>query len=265
MSSENNGKLKRGMGNAAHIIAKVGLSTVPIVGSAASELFSAIIAPPISKRREKWIEMIAQGLKELEKQIQGFKLENLSENEAFVTMLLNATQSALLTHQREKLEALRNVVLNSAIPSQHEEAIHSIFLHFVDSLTPWHLKILSIFGDPPEFEEFEKLSHELKRLFYAYPHFHLSSVPNDITGAFDEFNGREDLINRMIQDLASRDLLDLAAMDTSHHMATQAGIPSARITDFGKQFLDFIRSPLGTDIKERKNVKEKSEEPKSKC
>lgn len=40
---------------------KILLSAIPGIGGSAAELFSSIIVPPISKRRDEWIESIAEG------------------------------------------------------------------------------------------------------------------------------------------------------------------------------------------------------------
>lgn len=69
--------LKISGGDVAHTIMKVGISAIPFIGGPANELFSAIITPPLSKRRDAWINSIATGLRELEVKIDGFSLEGL--------------------------------------------------------------------------------------------------------------------------------------------------------------------------------------------
>jgi len=80
-------------------------------------------------------------------------LESLGENAAFVTTALQATQIALRTHQEEKLEALRNAVVNSASDRSLDDDTRSIFLTFVDAFTPTHLRILKYFQDRGSLEE----------------------------------------------------------------------------------------------------------------
>ena len=43
----------------AHKAGKVILSLIPGIGGAAAEIFSTIIIPPLSKRRDEWIKCIA--------------------------------------------------------------------------------------------------------------------------------------------------------------------------------------------------------------
>jgi hypothetical protein len=47
--------------------------------------------------------------------------ERLATNEAFVTVTMQASQGAIRNHQQAKLEALRNAVLNSALPNPPQE------------------------------------------------------------------------------------------------------------------------------------------------
>ena len=58
---------------------------------------------------------------------------------------LRASQAALKTHHTEKLEALRNAVLNAAAGSGPSEDLQTAFLSFVDSFTPAHIHVLCFF------------------------------------------------------------------------------------------------------------------------
>src|SRR4030042_1026429 len=129
-------KLKKTSGDITHAVAKAGISGIPIIGGPAAEIFSLIIVPPLSKRRDRWIESIAEDLKKLEEKVSGFKIEELSENDAFITAVTHSSQVAIRNHHDEKFEALRNAVLNAALPNAPEEDLQLMFLEFVDTLTP---------------------------------------------------------------------------------------------------------------------------------
>jgi hypothetical protein len=53
------------------------------------------------------------------------------------------------THQEEKLAALRNAVLNSALPGAPDADMQAILLGLVDRLTSSHLRFLTMWDDPP--------------------------------------------------------------------------------------------------------------------
>ena len=78
-------------GDAAHTIAKAGLSAIPVIGGPAAELFSTVIIPPLTRRREAWLQSLADGLEALEKKVDGFSVQSLANNEEFVTMVVEAS------------------------------------------------------------------------------------------------------------------------------------------------------------------------------
>lgn len=93
---------------------KGAVAAIPLGGVLAEEL-GIVLVPPLARRRDEWWEHLARRLRELEETVAGFHLEDLSQNEQFVSATLQATQAALRTHQEEKLQALRNAVLNTAL------------------------------------------------------------------------------------------------------------------------------------------------------
>ncbi|NER07865.1 MAG: hypothetical protein F6K17_37605, partial [Okeania sp. SIO3C4] len=46
--------------------------------------------------------------------------------------------------QQEKLEALRNAILNSAIPNSLKDDIQAIFLKWIDEFTVSHIRLLKM-------------------------------------------------------------------------------------------------------------------------
>jgi hypothetical protein len=141
---------KATVGDAAHTIAKAGISAIPVIGGPATELFSTVIIPPLTKRREAWLQSLADGLDALEKKVDGFSVQSLANNEEFVTMVMEASHIAVRNHSQEKLEALRNAVLNSAVKSP-DEYFQGLLLQFIAIATPWHFRVLAFYRDPESF------------------------------------------------------------------------------------------------------------------
>jgi hypothetical protein len=121
MATENTTLPQAGVGDWGHTTAKAVLSAIPIAGGPLSEFFSALLVPPLTKRREEWLQSIADRLKALEGKVEGFSIEALKDNEMFVTVFMHATQIAIRNHQREKIEALRNAVINVALGRAPDE------------------------------------------------------------------------------------------------------------------------------------------------
>jgi len=230
--SDTRGKPKRGAGDIAHTVARAGLSAIPVIGGSAAEIFSAIIVPPLSKRRDEWIESIARGLKAIEEKVDDFNIEALSQNGMFITTAMHASQAAIRNHQKEKLEALRNAVLNAALPNAPEEDIQLMFLDFVDTLTAWHLRILKFFDNPQKWGRENGI---------AYPKWTMGSPSTVLEHTFSELRERRDFYDQIVKDLFVR---GLANTDSLHTTMTSQGMFASRSTAMGKQFIDFITSPI---------------------
>ncbi len=224
-------KLKPTKGDAAHAFVRGALSTVPLVGGPAVELFSALVTPPLAGRRDQWVKEIAQALKELQGKVDGLTLENLSDKEQFISTLLHATQIALRTHHREKLKALRNAVLNAALPDSPDDVTQQLFLNQIDDLTPWHLKLLAYYDNPAAWATKQRIS------FPDHP------VPNPnqyiFVQLFPEFTDRSYLFEQLCHDLEARGLTD-------RENAWQSAQKSFT-SRMGKDLLKFISDPISEE------------------
>jgi hypothetical protein len=96
-----------------------------VVGAAAAELLGLVVTPALARRLRAWQEQVGEGLRALERDL-GVVIEHLGSNDAFIDVALQATQAALRTSQREKLEALRDAVMNSALPEPPGESVHAV-------------------------------------------------------------------------------------------------------------------------------------------
>jgi hypothetical protein len=213
---------KRSKGDIAHSVAKAALGSIPVAGNAAAEFFQLLVTPPLERRRDEWISEIDARLKKLE--TEGITLSSLQANKQFISTLLQATQMALRTHQQEKLEALRNAVVNSARPGA-EESEQQMFLNFVDIFTGWHIQILRLFRTPPTVST-----------ILSGP---LSAV---IERQFPELRGRRDFYDQVWRDLFFRGLVNTEELQV---MMTAHGLTQQRTTPLGNRFLDFIGARRG--------------------
>jgi hypothetical protein len=217
--------------DAAHLIIKAGLSAVPFVGGPLAEFFAAIINPPLQKRREKWVESIAEGLQMLQEKMENFKLESLSQNEAFITTAMHASNIAIRNHQEEKLEALRNAVLNSALPNAPEDDLQAMFLGFIDDFSPGHLRILKLFDDPRGW--FKVNNVKPPEVSMGAPRILVSVAYPDL---------QRDFYDQFVTDLYAR---GLSGLDSSglHTMTNADSVFTPRTTTLGQAFLKFISKP----------------------
>lgn len=227
---------------------------VPLVGAPLAEFVNAAFASPISKRRDEWLIYLAEGLKETKTRIDSFDLDDLTNNEQFVSATLQATQIAIRNHQQEKLDALRNALLNVAIVNAPNADQQQILLNYVDQLTAAHLKILKFLSGPIEWVE----KHQ--------PTLPLEDTPQlyqVLAFIVPEMNADTDLFALVITDLYNRGLIT-----TSLGGAFQVGIRPRRedryglrdahdpyqhmSSPLGDNFLRFISSPFPDDEKRKK-------------
>lgn len=220
-------------GDYAYALAKAGISKVPIVGAPIAEILPLIIAPPMERRRTEWLKNIGERLKLLEEKVAGFRLEDLQSNETFVTTATHASQVAIRNHQKEKLDALQNAVLNAALPNAPEEDLQLMFLDFVDSFTPWHLAILKFFDNPKEWGQQHAVT--------LGEHYYTGSPSHILEEAFPDLKGKREYYDLFVKDLFSHGLM---STDSLHMTMTESGMFASRTTAMGKQFLTFISSPL---------------------
>src|SRR5688572_21693304 len=125
-------------GDRLYALLRAALSAIPVAGGPATELLGAIVAPPLERRRQRWMVQMAEGLAMLAEEHRRV-FDDLGSNEAFISAFVQASQAAIRAHQEEKLTSLRNAVLNSALGSEMEDDLHLTFIRFLDELTPSHL------------------------------------------------------------------------------------------------------------------------------
>jgi hypothetical protein len=229
---------KKGPGDAAHAVVSAGLGSIPVAGAAASELFKWLVTPSLDKRRDEWMEAVAENLRKHEKRIGG--LERLQKDHQFQDALIQASRIALGTSREEKREALRNAVINSALPNPPEILIQEVFLSFIETMSVWHLKFLKLAQDPQA--PFRKPGMPnpgviMNAIDQSSPVGNINSL---IETVFQDLRGRNEIYRYVWTDLVEKGLIrrvDMGAIG----MSTM----EKKTTPFGDQFLTFIETPVG--------------------
>ncbi|HPD74796.1 MAG TPA: hypothetical protein PKZ65_01915 [Methanoregulaceae archaeon] len=210
---------------AMRVVAK----SVPVAGQAIAEILS-FAETPLSIRKQHWFESIAARLTELEGEVRDFKIASLSNNPTFMSSFLTASAIAIKTHQQEKLDALRNAVINAALTTSPDEDLQLIFLNLIDTFTQWHIRILKFYQNP-------------KRWFKEHnqdPVYRGNSAQS-LVGAFPDLRSNQILYEQIVTDLNIRGLLSLDKTLLQAGM-TEYGLDQSRTTEMGNEFLQFIAS-----------------------
>lgn len=204
-----------------HAVVKAGISALPVVGGPASELFQLLVSPPLEQRRNEWMEEVGAKLQELEKG--GLDLAGLQENEQFITAVMKASSAAVRTHQREKLNALRNAIANIATGRSPDDTELDIILRFLDDLTEMHFRLIEFARspNPPNWRNTGALASLLEE-----------KIP--------PLSGRRDLYDLLWKDLYSRGLVNVESL---HGKMTGNGLSQSRTTSLGDSLLRLICDP----------------------
>lgn len=218
----------------AVVVAKAAVSLIPFAGGPAAEVLGAILQPIIERRKTAWLESIVQRLDDLSKQFADLTPERLAQNEAFTTAFLHASQIAMRTHQKEKLDALRNAVLSVALGTAPDESVQLMLLDALDALTSWHLLLLDCVADPVDWAE---------RRQYPLAPGHTPD-PSAIFGAY--YRDALPIVGfdaQLLQDLYNRGLAANSVNPRGQLFPQSAESVIPHITSLGKQFLSFVTAP----------------------
>jgi hypothetical protein len=219
---------KKSAADVAYGVTRAAVSAVPWVGSPSAELIGVIFGPPLERRREEWMEKLAGAVREVQEKLPELTPEKLSSDPAFISVAMRATEIAIRTHEQEKLEALRNAIVNSQLPESIDETIQQIFLNNIDVLTAWHLKLLVFFDDPPDWTRVNKIQ---------VPNLNMGSPAQILEHAMHDLAGKRDFYNRLVEDLVQRGLMPGGGI---HTMMTGSGTLAPRTTPWAKLFVKFI-------------------------
>ena len=212
-------------------VAETALGSVPVVGAALAVTFVTALGWRLEERREKWFTGLAQGVEELRQRIEGLSLESLVGNDLFTDAVVMATRTVEHTHQAEKIEALHNAVLNSVAPDAPDADTQAVMLTLVDRFTPSHLRLVTLWDDPPAWFT----SHGLPVPEAGM----ITSRTMTVEEGLPEMRGRKDFYLLIADELSAAGML--TAKLTGN--VQPPSLMSRLTTDWGRRFVRFI-SPV---------------------
>lgn len=226
--------LKFSKGDAAVAVTKATVSLIPILGGPAADLFDAVTAPMLSKRRDAWMVMFAEAINELH--ANKFDIDKLIHDEKFITIVTYASQVAIRNHQKEKLEALKNVVLNSVIYNHILiDDLELILLNLVDSFTPSHIKVLTLIKENKPEELQKKILKTLNNVRSINGNYDFNQVLIEI------YPELKNTLTFVIDDLKSKNFI--LGVWKDGYVITRSGYLRISLSEYGERFLDFITAP----------------------
>jgi hypothetical protein len=212
-------------------VVEAGLGSVPLAGNALAVTFVAAVTWRLNKRREEWFTELAEGVDELRQRVDGLNLEDLADNDLFVDAVVSATRTIEHTHQAEKIEALRNAVLNSVAPDAPDADTQAIILNLVDQFTPSHLRLVTLWDDPPAWFASQGIPQPQAGM--------VTSRTVTVEAGLPEMRGRQAFYLLVAGELASSGMLNASLTGN----VQPPSLMSRLTTDFGRQFVRFISPP----------------------
>jgi hypothetical protein len=216
-------------------VAEAALGSIPVFGNALAVTFVTAIGWRLEERREKWFTELAEGVEELRRRLDGLDLEALAGNDLFIDAVVTATRTVGHTHQAEKIEALRNAVLNSVASDAPDADTQAIILDLIDRFTPSHLRMVTLWDDPPAW--FASHGIPLPQAGFA------TSRTVTVEAGLPEMQGRKDFYMLIASELGSSGMLNASLSG----MVQPPSLMSRLTTDFGRQFVRFITRPAGAE------------------
>jgi hypothetical protein len=191
---------------------------IPVLGSFAQEMLQGVIADPAMRRRDEAIRDILERIQHLE-----IAIEELKKNTNFQTSFIQASQIVLRTADQEKIDYLKNAVVNSALAEDLSDTIRHIFMQRLDTLTTLHIRLLTFLDDPSK---------------YPAPQGLISGgLMNVIEATFPALRGQQDLTKTILNELEQ---MGFASGTNPNVTMTGSGLTARRTTNLGHSFLEFI-------------------------
>ena len=122
-------------------------------------------------------------------------------------------------------------MLNSARPGAPDDDLQLMFLDFVDTFTPWHLRVLCYLDNPKAWLE----EHGIR-----YQHISVGAVSSFLELAFPELASRRSFYVQLARDLHTRGLVSVENLNVT---GTADGMVAPRSTEMGRVFLKFVSEP----------------------
>jgi len=203
------------------------LASLPI-GASIGSLLKDYIPSAKFKRIEDFAKQLGEDLKRLSDKID----QDYITRDEFAYMFEQAFRGVSQNYHKDKIEAFRGVLLNSAIRQDIKQEEKEFYLSLVNSLSVLHIRILKFLADPRSYVQEQKMD------------------PNSLQGGFsDIFRKLMPEMDLSILESSFGDLFQLGFINTDksifHTMTAASGLQLVgdRVSNLGKKFIEFCKSP----------------------
>lgn len=211
---------------------EVAASLVPFAGGVLSLKYAHAFRQADERRAAVWQGQVTETLNALETRVDGLSVDALFENDQFVDALATATRIAEKAASKIKRAALQNALFNIGAGTTLDVDKRTIYLRYVDELTPSHMTLLRFLDGPVEY-----LAHHA----VAWPNVMMGGLMSVVEVAFPGWAADEPFLSTLAGDLESRGLVDSPGFKT---VMTGDGLKAQRTKAKGREFMEFVSGPF---------------------
>ncbi len=205
---------------------KAALAGVPFVGGSAAEIVGYGLTWHREKRHRELFEAVLDDLERLHVRVE-------SLDDSFYAVASHAAQLATLTNEQEKLDAYRNIIVNSALPTSPDEEMRELFLTLVASLTGRHIRLLDAFINSPKYGIPVVNSADFHTIGGTY-----KAISDHVPG-FE----RRDILEKSVNDLINQRLVYYQGGEQYPDASLLELMANPRLNGLAYEFVAFISRP----------------------
>ncbi|WP_102159415.1 hypothetical protein [Zhihengliuella halotolerans] len=204
------------------------LPAIPVVGSSIAYVFGRAIHRKQEENLRSWLEDLKGKVDELEVEV-GRLADDADFNETFNA----AAAAAGRTAHQAKLVALRNAVLNSAMPGPGLENDYPLrFIRIIEEMVPDHLRLLTYADDPMDWFTSQNLDTSMPS----------ASRPSLALKAMGWDSAQRDRLARLVEDLVAWRLVGTSMLKPTN--GSVSGLLDGRqTTSDGHLFTQYVHEP----------------------
>ena len=201
------------------------------IGGAVSEAIKSFVPVGYEQRRDNWLRTIALKLDAFPEETVEL-IKTYIDSEEGQTLLIRATMAAISTHKKEKIAAIRDILLETIREEEIPYDQKEIFLSTISALEPYDLLLLKIFSSKSQLFESIQSFEEAFNITKEYG-----------------FKGERDEFVIIINKLKSNSLLRISELIDgfgdvySENFITAdatSSLPKVVVTSFATQLMAFI-------------------------
>lgn len=144
------------VGDKTHRIVRAAIGALPVLSGTALELLNSLIEDPFQSRRTEWLTALSNAINEMQPDLEKIK-DDTKKHNAILSSIIQSTDVAIKTGDKEIHSALINVVLNNIASQDSDEELTSIYLHTIRQLTSSHFALLNLIKERQRYEHGSEL------------------------------------------------------------------------------------------------------------